>query len=358
MSECISVSPNATEMPMPDHGGDIIWAANTFGIPHENWLDLSTGISPWSWPCENMPIEPFRTLPPNDDQLRETARKYYACDVEHILPVPGAQFLISMIPFWVKKGRVALPSIGYREHLNAWIKAGHDTVFYRDPHEIFSMIEKGDLNYIVIINPNNPTSEKMSPDTVLAIQSQLRQKHGQNRLLVLDEAFSDSFPELALPNTERDSNTLVLRSFGKFFGLAGVRLGFFIANPKWLSKFRDVHGPWLVSHPALWLASRALADTPWINQQRRRIKAQSEALRGFLLEHYDDAMIRSSDLFQTVFASADELYRDFLAFAQQGILLRYQSYGDHSAWLRFGLPGETMPLFTEKATTIFRRRKG
>jgi cobalamin biosynthetic protein CobC len=118
-----------------------------------------------------------------------------------------------------------------------------------------------DGRIVVLANPNNPDGRVIAPDRLLALAETLARRGG---MLIVDEAFADCDPSASVSPAAGAPGLLVLRSFGKFFGLAGVRLGFALAQPGLAEDFRSALGPWPVSGPALAIGERALADDAWI----------------------------------------------------------------------------------------------
>ncbi len=294
---------------MLEHGGRLNEAARRFGIPREQWLDLSTGIAPWSYPLPAAPSAIWQRLPEDDDGLEEVARKYYGAP--HIIALPGSQAAIQALPRFFPAGRVALPQPIYAEHPAAWRAAGHSLVDWGTPSD-----------YAVLCNPNNPTGQRYARDELLALA-------GHVQFLVIDEAFIDAEPAESLANHAVE-NIVVLRSLGKFFGLAGVRIGFAIAAPSLLGRLRAYLGSWAVSHPARWAARRALTDSAWQTKQRERLAVSSRRLAALLSNLGEPT---GCALFQTVVTSrAAELHE---ALARRGILVRRF---DAPPALRFGLP--------------------
>lgn len=301
---------------MLEHGGQLRAAAVRWSIPLADWLDLSAGIAPWSYPVPALPVEVWQRLPEDNDGLETTARDY--CGASHLLALPGSQAAIQLLPTLFQAGRVAMPAPIYGEHPAVWQACGHTLVGWNDP-----------ADYAVLCNPNNPTGQCFTRDELLERARALR-------LLVVDEAFIDAAPGeslAAVAGTTGAVNIIVLRSLGKFFGLAGARLGFASAAPALLGRLAAALGPWAVNHPARWVARHALADTGWQTAQRDRL--QSAALRlGAELRATGLGAPSGTALFQYVATPrAAALYA---GLARRGILVRHF---DDPAALRFGLPG-------------------
>jgi cobalamin biosynthetic protein CobC len=301
---------------MLEHGGRLGEAARRWGIPQNEWLDLSTGIAPWSYPVPPLPEEVWQRLPEEEDGLEEAARAYYGA--QHLLPLAGSQAAIQTLPRLFAPGRVALPVPLYGEHAAAWRAAGHTLVDWQD-----------EADYAVLCNPNNPTGQAFSAEC-------LRARLPGLRLMLVDEAFIDATPGDSLAGRAGGAgheNLIVLRSLGKFFGLAGARVGFALGAPALLDRLARALGPWAVAHPSRRAAQRALADMGWQSRQRTRLAAASMRLAA-LLREAGLGEPRSTALFQYLETPQTAAWHE--ALARRGILVRRF---EAPAALRFGLPG-------------------
>lgn len=310
---------------MLEHGGRLRVAAARWGIPLTDWLDLSTGIAPWAYPLPAPPVEVWQRLPEDDGDdpggLEAAAGAYYGTgdDNERLLLLPGSQAGIQWLPRLMPVGRVALPAPLYAEHPAAWLAAGHTPVDW---------CEEG-ADYAVLCNPNNPTGERFTPMALLERARTLR-------LLVVDEAFIDTTPQdslAALAGTAGAENIVVLRSLGKFFGLAGARVGCAIGAPGLLKRLREALGPWMVSHPARWAARHALVDGAWQAIQGERLRVAAARLDG-LLHRAGFAATSGGDFFR--YLPTPHAAALHAALARRGVLVRH--FTAPSA-LRLGLPG-------------------
>ncbi len=327
-----------------NHGGQLQRAQIEYPQAPTPWLDLSTGIAPWSWPVPDIPADIWQRLPEHSEALLQAARDYYGCRAWRVIPVAGSQLGIERIPHYLETGRVAIPLWGYAEHRKSWAYAGHTLCFYRDQEELESMIETGQVQHVLVINPNNPSTQLITVSDLRRWQSMLQSRGGT---LVIDEAFMDSLPKqhsfvFSEADTNIDSpaqNVVVLRSVGKFFGMAGLRLGFILCSPSFAQKLLPDLPLWGVSHPAQWLGERMLRDGVWQQQQRQRIQHCREQLPQLLLEclpqHYAKK-IQVGPLFCTVFGAKAELLSIYRALARQGILIRFFEEQQGQSGLRFG----------------------
>ena len=319
------------------HGGDLTSASREFGVPKAQWIDLSTGISPWSWPVPSVPEIVWQSLPDAGDGLEQEAVKYYGCDSSSVLAVSGSQEGLQKIPALIERGTVAIPVRGYEEHRLAWAKAGHEIVCYQDIGQLQQLVVTGQVKHAVVINPNNPTSEIVDCQQLTNIQRQLQEKGGW---LLVDEAFMDMVPENSLVQECPKSGLVVLRSIGKFFGLAGLRLGFVIAPRELLRQLAAQLPPWNVSHPARWIGKQALVDTAWHKMQRQRLSFASDEWFRLLQKYFPMLQLSCSPLFVSGTGGIDSCEMIYGQLAQQGILVRLFDEIAGQSMVRFGLPKE------------------
>ena len=311
-----------------EHGGRLRQAAALYNIPLENWVDLSTGINPNGWPVPPCPASSWSRLPEDDDGLTAIAKTYYGA--RHILPVAGSQAAIQALPRLCtlkNETKIGVLYPGYSEHMHAWREYGYNA-HPIDGANIDGQID--DLGVLVLINPNNPTGQSFSVAQLLEWHGELSARGGW---LIVDEAFMDATPELSLiPYTDR-TGLIVLRSLGKFFGLAGARVGFVASDPDLLSGLNTQLGPWTINGPARRVAGEALKDINWQDATRNRLSGESDRLRELLIRH-GLAPTGGSALFHWVRQqNASEIHA---ALGQEGILTRL--FSDPNS-LRFGLPG-------------------
>ena len=311
---------------MLEHGGKVRQAAARYGIPVEKWLDLSTGINPNGWPVPEIPAASWARLPEDDDGLEQAAQSYYGA--EHVLPVAGSQAAIQALPRLRPHSRVAVLDPGYAEHAYAWRRAGHEVTGVAAER-----LDEGvqDSDVLLLIHPNNPTGVRFPVEQLLRWHAQLTARGGW---LVVDEAFMDVTPEHSLCRHTAREGLIVLRSLGKFFGLAGARVGFVCAQASLLAQLHGALGPWNVSAPARWVASAALEDHAWQTVMRQHLNREGARLQTLLAQHGLNPT-GGCALFQWVgVPGAQDLHE---ALARQGILTRLFI---ESSSLRFGLPGD------------------
>jgi len=312
------------------HGGDLSAARRLFPGAPEPFIDLSTGINPKPYPLPPLPAEVFARLPDAAaaGRLAAAAAGYYgAPSAECVVAAPGTQILLPLVAGLVRPGRAAILSPTYNEHARAARLAGHEVVEARE------LVALGDADLAVVANPNSPDGRLTGKDALLALAGRLRARGG---ILVVDEAFMDVDP--AGPSLAGDlhrGNVIVLRSFGKFFGLAGVRLGFALAERPLAARLSALLGPWAVSGPAVAIGIHALADATWIEQTRTRLAEAARRLDR-VLAGAGLVVVGGTTLFRLVQTPAARTLFDHLGRA--GILVRI--FADNPTWLRFGLPAD------------------
>ena len=234
------------------HGGDLSAAAQHWSIPEDQWLDLSTAISPFSYPLPSPPQEIWQRLPYISNELIQAAQNYYQCG--SVLPVAGTQQAIELLPQVLSGDVVAVPRIGYSEHEKQWRLVNREIIYYENLEELKKFISDRRVDIAVVINPNNPTGTLYPREQLIDIANDLSKKKGY---LIIDEAFIDTQPNLSLA-MNIPSNTIILRSIGKFFGLAGIRVGFVITNLSIINVLQEKAGLWRISGMSQWGAIQAV----------------------------------------------------------------------------------------------------
>lgn len=309
---------------MLEHGGRLHRAAREHGIALGDWLDLSTGISPFGWPVPPIPADAWHRLPDDDDGLANVARAYYGAP--HVLPVAGSQAAIQALPLLRTRSHVAVIAPGYAEHAHAWERAGH-RVEQRDAAVLLAAPD--DYDVVVLIHPNNPSGQRFEPQRLRELHETLAARGGW---LIVDEAFMDATPQDSLCADAARPGLVVLRSAGKFFGLAGARAGFVCAASELLEALRERLGPWTLTGPSRHIVGLALADAAWQARARARLQTASGQLSA-LLRRVGLAPSGGCAFFQwCVHPAAAAIHR---ALATKGILTRLF---DQPPSLRFGLP--------------------
>lgn len=294
-----------------DHGGGIDAAIAKYGGRRADWLDLSTGINPVPYPMPAFPTDAWTALPDRAAfaRLYDLARHFWKVPQEAaIIGATGASAIIATLPRVISKGKVCIPGPTYNEHGAAFRAAG------------WALTEAA-TDALVVVHPNNPDGRTWQADELTA------------PICIIDESFCDVMPDASLIHLAARPGTIVLKSFGKFWGLAGLRLGFAIGDPAIIDRLTDVLGPWQVSGPALAIGAEALADPPWADDTRARL-ARDAARLDALLDSKGAAVLGGTTLFRLYQVKDARAAQDHLA--QQHIWSRVFPYA--ADWLRLGLP--------------------
>ncbi len=296
------------------------------------WIDLSTGINPWSYPANPSSASALQTLPSPSlyRKCREAMADYLGIDAANIAMLPGSQAAISLTPRLFPATTAAVVEPTYGEHCAAWHQAGHLVSSITNPADV----ENSDI--LVITNPNNPDGRHWSRSDIERMAA--RQTH-RNGWLVVDEAFADVLPQFSVAQICSTENVIVFRSFGKFFGLAGVRLGFAIAPETIVKRLEEMIGPWAVSGPALETGASAYRDKVWHTETRTRLSQAAARLRA-LLNRNDLGDAGGTDLF--LLAEHPDISSLFDILCKHGIYAR--RFVGNIRWLRFGLPADAEAL--------------
>jgi cobalamin biosynthetic protein CobC len=312
------------------HGGNVNAARREFPNVTEPWIDLSTGVSPIPYPVGSITHCAWSRLPdPYELAALEAAAHaaYGARSAVKVVAAPGTQALINWLPLVFPTRNVGVLGFTYREHENCWRWAGAETSIVRKLEDLTGF-ETG-----IVVNPNNPDGRTYTQDDLAKIASLMATRGGR---LIIDEAFMDLMgADTSFVPVMPVKGVLILRSFGKAYGLAGLRLGFALGSHKDCVRLRGAIGPWAVSGPAIEIGRRALADEPWRAVTASRLHEKTRRLDR-LLESAGFAVVGGTMLFRLAQHKQASEWYDHLC--QAGILTR--PFRQKSTWLRFGIPSE------------------
>lgn len=307
---------------MRDHGGNLDQAMAAFGAG--DWIDLSTGINRRPWPVPALSSGSWRNLPTRAALagLMAQAAQTWAVPAQVAgVALAGAQSAIQMVPLLRHPGRAAVLGPTYNEHAACLVQSGWTVT------QVGSLDALRGVDLAVVVNPNNPDGRSYAPADLLALSRTVG-------LLVVDESFCDLSPALSLLPQSGPENLLILRSFGKFYGLAGLRLGFAFGAPNQISKLAKMAGPWAISGAAIEIGQKALADHAWADQMRDQLAA--DAARA-------DDLAQAAGWQLTGGTTLFRLYDTGDAKAAQDHLARHNIWSRIFPWsdrlLRLGLPG-------------------
>jgi cobalamin biosynthetic protein CobC len=326
----------------PPHGGDLRAASERYGIPPSDWLDLSTGINPRAYPIKNIDTVGFRQLPSDIATLYSTVKNYCSAPANPVAAA-GSQTLIQWLPQlrWhcaKKAARVAVPSIGYAEHAFRWQWGGHQ-IFYYDPrrtHSIDELLQREAIDVLVIINPHNPLALVIEPTRLLQWREIIAARDGW---IIVDESFIDATPQHSVAKYTNREALIVLRSFGKFFGLPGVRCGFAFCHEVMAAPLRVAIGPWPLSSTAIQIAEHAYRDHEWQQKMRGELFSMSKANASLLRERFagEPALMMTGVLFNSFFLPTWRAIEIAEELGRAAILVRNIVLDHDIALLRLGL---------------------
>ncbi len=300
-----------------EHGGGIDAARARFGGAREEWLDLSTGINPRPYPVRDLETAVWAELPDSAAMadLEAAVRQFWKVpEAAAVLPAAGASALIAQIPQLAAAGRVSIPGPTYSEHAHAFRAAGWEVLEG-------ALSGAGAVQAQVIVHPNNPDGRFWRAEDI------------SSPLAVIDESFCDTAPRRSLIALAGRPGTIVLKSFGKFWGLAGVRLGFAIGDPALLAGLAERLGPWQVSGPAIALGRRALRDQPWAERTRERLSEDASRLDELMLGH-GARLVGGCTLFRLYDLGDAAPWQERLARKR----IWSRRFSCNRAWLRLGVP--------------------
>ncbi len=316
-----------------DHGGALDRMQAAFPDAPGAWIDLSTGINPWPYRGWSLRADAYDHLPLRAaySTCRNALADLLNAARDTVCLSPGSELLIRMLPIWLAPRRVAVLSPTYGDHAAVWRRAGCEVIESPDP---LAMTDQVDL--IALCNPNNPDGRTFAPEILLATREALAKKGGW---LIVDEAYCDLAPELSLASYGGQEGLIILRSFGKFYGLAGLRLGALIAPQSLIDHVSQHLGVWPVSNAALDIGAAAYRDGNWQEEMRAQLRA-GRLMLDRVLEANNLAVRGGTDLFRYVeVETADRAWRHL---ARAGIYVR--RFEAQPGRLRIGIPADEIAM--------------
>jgi cobalamin biosynthetic protein CobC len=310
------------EQGMREHGGNLDLAQQRFGGRAEDWIDLSTGINRLPYPVGEIGSHHWNALPSRSEieSLHQGAQHAYRTSAP-VVAIGGAQAAIQLLPQLAPCGRARILAPTYNEYAPVLSAAGWEV------EEVSELDALAGADLAIIVNPNNPDGRCYAPADLLALLPRVGR-------LVIDESFADAVPHVSLASEAGRPGLLILRSFGKFYGLAGLRLGFALGDASDIAKLAAMSGPWPVSGAAIAIGGRALRDDGWAKATSARLARDSLKL-DTLVQLQDWRLVGGTPLFR--------LYETSDARAAQEKLARGQIwsriFAQQPTWLRLGLPG-------------------
>jgi cobalamin biosynthetic protein CobC len=306
-----------------DHGGNLDVALARFGGRLENWVDLSTGINRRPYPVPTLEARHWSALPSRSDidALHATARQAYATRAP-VLAVAGAQAAIQLLPHLAPPGRTRILAPTYNEFAPVLADAGWQV------EEVDDLDALAGADLAVVVNPNNPDGREHDPARLMALLPRVTR-------LVIDESFADAVPQVSLAAEAGKAGLLVLRSFGKFYGLAGLRLGFVLGSVDDITALEAMAGPWPISGAAIEIGRQALLDRDWADATRARLEKEAPRLDN-LATATGWKLAGGTPLFRLYDVGNAGAVQERLA----GARIWSRIFKEQRNWLRLGLPGD------------------
>jgi cobalamin biosynthetic protein CobC len=353
--EGVMAGPDDSQASLDHHGGNLDAARRRFPAAREPWIDLSTGINAVPYPIGAISAQAWTRLPEPAAiaALEAAAAARYGASPARVIAAPGTQALIQILPRLIGARSIRVLGFTYAEHAAAWRAAGADVGVVEELTSLFPSLRaegeaiqglayagpriaspwaRNDGCVAVVVNPNNPDGRLVGAADLRALAGAMAERGG---VLIVDEAFMDVVPGQSLIPTLPERGAIVLRSFGKTYGLAGLRLGFAVASPDWAPVLRVAIGPWAASGPAIEIGIRALADSAWLEATIARLGDDAGRLDALLAEA-GFSILGGCALYRL--AAHEDAAAMFERLGNAAILVR--SFADRPHWLRFGIPHE------------------
>ena len=311
------------------HGGVLDRMRAEFPAAPEPWLDLSTGINPVPYKIDPMVLNSLGQLPTSQASISciNAMAQAIGAPPTTLLLAPGSELLIRMLPRVISPRRVVVLSPSYGDHAEVWRHAGHQVIAEADP---LGAVDAADA--VVICNPNNPDGQVFKPEILERAREQLASRGGW---LIIDEAYADLSPNISMADNGGKDGLIILRSFGKFYGLAGLRLGAIIAPLAVRKALSQQLGVWPVGTLALTVGANAYADYEWQEITRRRLSQSVESLDAVLFAAGLD-VVGGTDLFRYV--ACEHAHAIWAQLAQDAIYVRRFNHSERH--LRIGIPAD------------------
>jgi cobalamin biosynthetic protein CobC len=277
---------------------------------------------------------------------RAAASSYLGADAgtetASVVVAAGTQALIQVLPHCLINQPLLVPAVGYQEYRRQWENSGRDVLTYPSLQRgaaaaaIDAQLQADAHVHLLLINPNNPTGIEFTPAQIRHWSEQL----APGSCLLVDEAFMDLQPGQSLLGAELPDNVIVLRSFGKFFGLAGLRLGFAFCSSHWRQLLLAQLGPWGVNGPAQAIALQALCNRAWQQEARATIRANADLTAQLLqplMAQLQAPLLADCGLFLSYVLPLPAGRWIYTQLARHGVLLRPVALDREQVLLRFGI---------------------
>jgi threonine-phosphate decarboxylase len=294
------VSSTCKERRFVSHGGDIWGFSRKYNVPLEEVLEFSgpinfLGPSPKAVTAVKQYAKLIKFYPdPDPVEFKTEVAKYVGQGVEeeNIILGNGSIELIYAITEVLPRGFKALiPVPSFSEYEKAAIRVGGEVVFVQLPESCALEPERikravtAETKILCLCNPHSPSGVLYDKETLIVL---LDFCHKRNIIFSIDEnyiEFAERGQETTLAGLVKDyENLFVIRSVTKFYGMAGIRLGYGIAEPNLVKKLENVRIPWSINSLASCATLAAFNDTDFIENTKRTISKERAKLAKSLNE--------------------------------------------------------------------------
>ena len=310
---------------MIEHGGNIDDAINVYGGNESDWIDLSTGINPDCYPIPKILDADWRNLPTfTEIEKLESLIKFEFNTISSVMLTPGSQLAISLLPILFKKQKVGILEPTYNDYFLSFKNAGFKVCSCKNLQELFKS------KIAIIVNPNNPDGKNYQIKDLLLLSKKVS-------LLIVDESFIEASEASSIISyiNKKTNNIVVIKSFGKLYGLAGLRLGFIFSGESLINRFKKIFSFWPVSKVSIKIASKAIKDKKWMISSQKKLKKKAYILDE-IMKSINFELIGGTNLFR-LYSTPNSISSQRL-LAKQFIWSRIFSYSNK--WLRLGIPSD------------------
>jgi threonine-phosphate decarboxylase len=268
---------------MEVHGGNIYAASRDLRCQPASMLDFSASINPLGMAPGAVQVVQasleLATHYPDPDcyELKQALGRFHGIDPECVCIGNGSTELIFLLPKTLALRRALIPGPTFSEYAAAMRAVGGEVSMLLAPPEeefrirlsqVAAALQRS-LDCVWLCNPNNPTGQLWTKAQVLELWKKARRVGAS---LIVDEAFIDYCEaDSVVSEATSRAGLLVLRSFTKFYGMPGLRVGYLVAEPTVIRRIEAMRLPWSVNNLAQVAAIASLNETSYAVRSRQLI---------------------------------------------------------------------------------------
>ncbi|MCA9766495.1 MAG: histidinol-phosphate transaminase [Carnobacterium sp.] len=243
-------------------------------------LDANEGVE-WITGLNRYPLD-------KSDILRGELAKQLGKDKDEIVLGNGSSELIELaMKAYLEAGETVVsfsPTFSMYQIFTIIHKGNYEEYPLEDKKKLniegfIDFIQEKKAKLVIISNPNNPTGLFIPREEIKKILTSV------DAMVILDEAYIEFTNEPKIDFTEEFKNMLILRTFSKAMGLAGIRLGYMIADKESIRYINRVRSPYNVNTLTQEMGLKVLSDQESINKNSEMIKKEREKMKLFLQEN-------------------------------------------------------------------------